>query len=144
MEKFWWLILLIMVFVGGQWAMMRPNPREKRVMYLREAARKIGFQPRLVPQPEWFKSDNKQFIACYSLIVPSAKLSYSRAERQADGTWKVTVGIDLISKISLPTQADYMLAIEAQANSISFYWQENAKIEELEPIKQWLLQLAGA
>lgn len=143
MQNFWWAILLIAVFVGGQWMMMRPNPREQRLMLLRDNARKMNLQPRLVPPPEWFKTDSRQFVACYSLIVGSAKLPYSRIERQADGSWKAVVGTDLVAKVALPPQADYLLAIEAQANSISFYWQEEAGLEVLEPLKQWLLQLAS-
>ena len=143
MSNFWWIILLVAVFVGGQWAMMRPNPREQRVMHLRDAARKMGLQPKLVPPPEWFKTESRQFIACYSLIVPTAKLPYSRAERQADGTWKTITGNDLLVKAALPSQADLLLAIEAQANSISFYWQEEAEQAVLEPLKIWLTALAS-
>ena len=143
MHNFWWVILLVAVFVGGQWMMMRPNPREQRVMHLREAARKMSLQPRLVPPPDWFKTDNKQFIACYSLIVHTAKLPYSRAERQADGTWKTVTGNDLLAKTVLPAEADFLLAIEAQANSISFYWQEDAAQTALEPLKTWLTALAS-
>jgi hypothetical protein len=58
-----------------------------------------------VPPPEWFKTDSKQFIACYSLIVPTAKLPYSRAERQADGTWKTVTGNDLLAKTVLPASS---------------------------------------
>lgn len=143
MSNFWWIILLVAVFVGGQWAMMRPNPREQRVMHLRDAARKMGLQPKLVPPPEWFKTESRQFIAFYSLIVPTAKLPYSRAERQADGTWKTITGNDLLVKAALPSQADLLLAIEAQANSISFYWQEEAEQAVLEPLKAWLQSLAA-
>lgn len=143
MSNFWWIILLVAVFVGGQWAMMRPNPREQRVMHLRDAARKMGLQPKLVPPPEWFKTESRQFIACYSLIVPTAKLPYSRAERQADGTWKTITGNDLLVKAAIPSQADLLLAIEAQANSISFYWQEEAEQAVLEPLKAWLQSLAA-
>ena len=123
--------------------MMRPNPREQRVMHLRDVARKMGLQPKLVPPPEWFKTESRQFIACYSLIVPTAKLPYSRAERQADGTWKTITGKDLLVKAALPPQADLLLAIEAQANSISFYWQEEAEQAVLEPLKAWLTALAS-
>ena len=68
-------MVLIAVFVGGQWFMMRPNPREQRLMLLRDAARKMGFQPKLVPPPSWYVTDSRQFIACYSLIVPTAKVA---------------------------------------------------------------------
>lgn len=143
MDKFWWVIALIAVFVGGQWFMMRPNPREQRLMLLREAARKMGFQPKLVPQPSWYVTDNRQFIACYSLIVPSAKLPYSREQRQADGTWQVVSGRGLLQKVALIPEEKYVTVIEAQANSISIYWQENADIEALAALKTWLQQLAS-
>lgn len=143
MQNFWWVIALIAVFVGGQWLMMRPNPREKRLMLLREAARKIGLQPKLVAPPEWLHSDSRQFIACYSLIVPTAKLPYSREQRQADGVWQVAAGQGLVHKVALIPEEKYLMAIEAQANSICFYWQEEASIETLEPLKAWLQQLAS-
>ena len=143
MQNFWWVILLVAVFVGGQWLMMRPNPRDQRLMHLREAARKIGLQPKLVPPPEWLHSDSRQFIACYSLIVPTAKLPYSRAERQSDGLWQTVAGDNLLATATLPAEAAYLLAVEAQANSICFYWQEDASQEVLEPLKAWLQQLAS-
>lgn len=144
MDKFWWVIGLIAVFVGGQWFMMRPNPREQRLMLLREAARKMGFQPKLVPPPSWYVTDSRQFIACYSLIVPTAKLPYSREQRQVDGSWQVVAGQGLLHKVALIPEEKYLMAIEAQANSISIYWQEDATIEALTPLKAWMQQLANS
>ncbi|PTQ90433.1 hypothetical protein [Agitococcus lubricus] len=141
MDKFWWVILLISVFIGGQWMMMRPSPREKHLMLLREAARKLGLQPKLIPPPEWLVLEHKQFIACYSLIIPTAKFAYSRCQQQ-QGQWRCMTGTDLLAKTALIPQASYLLAIEAQANSISFYWQEEAGMDVLEPIKAWLTTLA--
>ena len=83
------------------------------------------------------------FIACYSLIVPTAKLPYSREQRQADGSWQVVAGQGLLHKVALIPEEKYLIAIEAQANSISIYWQEDATIEALTPLKAWMQQLAN-
>ncbi|HNH44734.1 MAG TPA: hypothetical protein PK633_11685, partial [Agitococcus sp.] len=68
---------------------------------------------------------------------------YSREQRQKDGSWQVAAGQGLLSKAALISEEKYLIAIEAQANSISIYWQEEASIEALEPLKVWLQQLAN-
>jgi hypothetical protein len=142
MSNFWWILLLVFAFVGGQMLMLRPNQREKAELLLRETARKMGLQPRLIPHPEWLKTESKQFIAYYSIVVPTAKLPYTRAERQVDGSWLTVVGADLLHKAPIPDAAKYLIAIEAQANSVSFYWREEAGIEVLESLKTWFEAMA--
>lgn len=142
MISFWWILALVFAFVGGQMLMLRPNQREKAELLLRETARKMGLQPRLVPPPAWLKTDSKQFVACYSVIVPTAKLAYTRAEKQTDGSWLTVAGSDLLHKAPMPAAVQYVFAIEGQANSVSFYWYEEAGIEVLESLKEWLEALA--
>ncbi len=142
MSNFWWILALVFAFVGGQMLMMRPNQREKAELLLRETARKMGLQPRLIPHPDWLKTESKQFIAYYSVVVPTAKLAYTRAERQDDGSWLTVVGADLLYKTPIPDAAKYLIAIEGQANGMSFYWREEAGIEVLASLKEWLEALA--
>lgn len=143
MMSFWWILLLVFAFVGGQMMMLRPNKREKAELLLRNTAKKLNIQPHLVPPPKWLKTDRKQFVACYNVIIPTAKMAYWRAEKQADNSWQTVAGDDFISKQPIPTIASVVLAIEGQANSISFYWYEEAGIEALEPLKNWLELLAS-
>jgi hypothetical protein len=142
MISFWWILALVFAFVGGQMLMLRPNKREQAELLLRNTAKKMNIQPHLVPPPKWLKTNDKQFIACYSVIIPTAKMPYWRAEKQSDHSWKTVAGDDFISKQPIPDMASVVLAVEGQANSVSFYWYEEAGIEALEPLKNWMEALA--
>lgn len=144
MSNFWWVMAAVVIFVLGQWLMIRPSPYEQKLLKLREAARKMGLQPRLVPQPDWLKTERKTLVACYSLIVPTAKIAYFRAERKTDGSWRIAVGADCLAGIALPDEAQHLLAVEGQANSISFFWREEAGVDVLAPLKTWLEALANS
>ena len=140
--SFWWILALVLVFVGGQMLMLRPNPREQAELLLRNTAKKMNIQPHLVPPPNWLQTDSKRFIACYSVIIPTATMPYWRAEKQSDNSWKTVAGDDFISKQPTPAIASVVLAVEGQANSVSFYWYEEAGVEALEPLENWMEALA--
>lgn len=140
--SFWWILALVLIFVGGQMLMLQPSKREQAELLLRNTAKKMNIQPHLVPPPAWLKTDSRQFVACYSVIIPTAKMAYWRAEKQADNTWQSVAGLDFIAKQAIPEVASMLLALEGQANSISFYWREEAGIEVLEPLKSWMEALA--
>ena len=55
--SFWWILALVLVFVGGQMLMLRPNPREQAELLLRNTAKKMNIQPHLVPPPNWLQTD---------------------------------------------------------------------------------------
>lgn len=144
MSQLLWVLLVIGIFMLGQFMMMRPSAREAALMRLRESARKYGIQPRLVSSPSWLKSRHPGLIACYTLIIPSAQMPYWRAE-QVEGVLKtVTPGHDMLAGHDLPAAAGLMLAIEAQANAVSFYWLENAGEDVLGEIKTFLQRLSAA
>lgn len=147
MSNFWWVMALIIIFIFGQWTMLRPSPYEQRLLRLREAARKMSLNPKLVPPPEWLKTEHKQWIARYSIILADSKMAYFRAEKQADGQWKTVVGTDVLGNTELPADAANLLAVEGQANSVAFYWretinQEVASPDNLPALKTWLETLA--
>jgi hypothetical protein len=144
MSNFWWVMAAVVIFVLGQWLMIRPSPYEQKLLKLRESARQLGLLPRLAPQPDWLKTERKQLIACYSVIIPTAKLGYFRAERQADGRWRTAAGVDYLAGVSVPDEAQFLLAVEGQANSLAFFWREEAGPEVLAPLKTWLEALANS
>lgn len=148
MSNFWWVMALVVIFVLGQWFMIRPSPYEQKLLKLREAARAMGINPKLVPQPDWLKTERKQLIACYSIVIADAKMAYFRAEKQHDGHWKTVAGPDCLSQTSLPAAAEHLLAVEGQANSLAFYWREEADSDVASPdmlvsLKTWLEALAN-
>lgn len=114
--------------------MLRPNPREQRLMALRDAARKMGLQPRLVPPPEWLKHIEVpgRLVACYISLLPEGEsLTYWRIQKDSQGQWETRSGPEaLLAKLDIPDQPE-LLAIEARANAISLYWLEDGEIEQL-------------
>lgn len=142
MSTFIWVMLAIAVFVGGQILAMRPNGRDQALMRLRETARKTGLQPRLLPPPDWLKQQHRQLVACYTLIVPTAEMPYWRAQ-QVDGQWQTVSGKDHLQGIEFPPAAGQLLALEGQANAVSFYWQETAGEDVLEELKALLKALGN-
>lgn len=142
MSTFSWVLLGIGLFIFGQFMMMRPSVRERTLMQLREAARHMGLQPRLVVPPAWMRRESRQLVACYTLIVPGGGMPYWRAE-SSDGVMKtVTPGLDRLAGVVAPPAASRLLGLEAQANAICFYWMEDGGEPELEELKAFLGQLS--
>lgn len=143
MSTFAWVMLAIVVFMGGQWMMMRPNPREQALLRLREAARKKGLQPRLLPPPDWLPQERRHMVAAYTLIIPSARMPYWRAMPR-EGQWTTVSGSrDLLAGVVLPPVASRLLAIEGQANAMTLYWEEAGGEELLDDLKAFLQVLAA-
>lgn len=141
MSTFVWVMVAVGLFIWGQLLLMRPDRHEKALMHLRDAARKQNLQPRLVAAPEWLVP-RSGMVACYSVILPQARLPYWRAQPNAQGQWQtVAGGLDLLQGITLPAELSMALALEGQANSVSLYWREQAGPEVLPIFKQLLLQL---
>lgn len=144
MSQFAWVMLAIGIFVLGQWMMMRPNARESGLMHLREAARKRGLQPRLLPAPTWLVQEHRKMVPVYTLIVPNAVMPYWRAQWAEGRLQTVTPGLDRLAQLTPPDSVKLVLAIEAQANAVSFYWEEEAGEQVLDELKAFLLALASA
>ncbi len=144
MKVFIILMVLVLLYVIGQVLMLRPNPREQALMLLREAARRLGLQPRLVPPPSWLQQPVAgRLVACYILLVEEGgSLPYWRAERDAQGRWQTKSGdAGVLAKLSLPAEAEALIALETRANAASLYWQEGLKPEALPALAQLLKDL---
>lgn len=146
MSTFLIVLLVVVAFVVGQWSLLRPSARDTRLMQLRSDARKLGLHPRLLAPPEWYRGERPVggLLACYSLLTEegSKGLSYFRAERLSDGEWVTRAGdASLLGSLSLPPEAEKLLALEAQANAVSFWWQEGAGPEALPALRSLLQQL---
>lgn len=134
MHTFLIFLGLAFAMVLGQVLMLRPGTEDKRLMQLREAARRQGFQVRLVPPPSWLRlADGARLIACYSVFVDegAAFLPAWRVERR-DGEWLTLTGdAGLLARLKLPPEAASVLALEAGANAVHLYWSETLAPESL-------------
>jgi hypothetical protein len=122
-------VLLVVAFVWGQMVLLRPSPRDQRLMALRAEARRLGLHARLLPPPDWYRGVKPHggLLACYSIMTgdETKGLSYFRAERLSDGEWVVRQGDkSVLPAIALPASASTWLALEARANAVSVWWQE--------------------
>jgi hypothetical protein len=137
---------LAMAMVLGQVLMLRPSARDKSLMALREAARQQGLHPRLVARPDWLRvQPEERLLACYTLFVEEGGqgLPHWQAERQIDGHWSVRAGDgDVLTGLTLPPEAEAVLAIEVRANSLSLYWTESLGVEALPALTQLLTDIA--
>lgn len=146
MSTFVLALVIVVAFVAGQLLLLRPNPREKRLMALRAAARQQGLQPRLVAPPEWYRGPRPAggLLACYSLLLGEDEkgLAYVRAERTAPGRWEVRAGpADVLQGIELPPAAESLIALETRANAASLWWVEGLGEEALPSLQELLRQL---
>jgi len=130
------VLFLVVAFVVGQVSMLRPSRRDLFLISLRSEARKLGLHPRLLPPPEWYRGERPSggLLACYSLLIEEGQkgLPYFRAERLSDGEWVTRAGDKgLVSRLALPAETEFLIAIEAQANSVSLWWMESQGPEAL-------------
>lgn len=140
-----WVTLIIVLFVIGSIFNLRTSPRDKALAQLRENARKMGLNPRLVPAPEWLKlpknGNYAPMIAYYHVIIADGKLPLMRAliEQQQ---LKVVMGDERYQQKTVHLNGLY--GIEMQANSVAVYWDESADLhgEHLADLKAFLQQLA--
>jgi hypothetical protein len=137
------VLVLVVGFVIGQASMLRPSRRENTLMTLRAEARKMGLHARLLVPPEWYRGDRPVagLLACYSQLTETGRiLPYFRAEPLPDGEWVVRAGDkSVLAQLALPPEAKALLAIEAQGNAVSLWWQESLGVEAL-PALQTLLR----
>lgn len=142
-----WIIVAIVLFILGNLFGLRLNPREKALGQLREQARKLGLQPRLVPMPDWVRQAHPDarahsgLVAYYHLIVPNGQLPWIQAT--------VTAGQLHLQRGHLEWQGhsfvlDGAYAIELQANSAGVYWDESRDLsgQHLTALRDQLLALA--
>lgn len=139
MTAFLVALFLVVAFVVGQASMLRPSRRDLFLITLRTEARKLGINARLLAPPDWYRGERPSggLLACYSLLVEEGRkgLPYFRAERLSDGEWVVRAGNKtLLAQLSLPPEAETLIAIEAQANATSLWWMESLGPAALPPL----------
>lgn len=144
--KVGWIIALIVLFLLGSIFGLRVSPREKALGQLREKARKLGLQPRLVPAPAWTgiseaAPGRAAMVAYYCLIVPQAQFALMRAINRQQH-WQVIEGRSPIDGQTIDLPGVY--ALDLQANNIGLYWDESQDFDgqQLEKIYQYLYSLA--
>lgn len=136
-----WVVAIIIIFVLGSILNLRTSPREKALGNLRETARKMGLNPRLVPAPEWLNlPKNGQYapmIAYYHIIIPQGQYRLMHAVYDEQQHAKIIIGT-LPESLTQPPVPIY--GVEQQANSIGVYWDESHDLqgEKLTELKQWL------
>ncbi len=145
------VIGIVIIFVLGQWLMLRPGPRERLRGQLRERAQKMGLNPRLVAAPAWIglrpdpqRSGTQRsggMLAFYHLVLPHVELPLMQA-KVVESRLRVIQGAR--SYHDQPFELDGAIAIEMQANSIGLYWDEETDIygEHLDRLKAALLEFA--
>lgn len=140
-----WVTIIIVLFVVGSIFNLRTSPRDKALAQLRENARKMGLNPRLVPAPEWLKLEkNGQYspmIAYYHVIIADGKLPLMRALVQ-NQQLKVVMGDERYQQKTVNLNGLY--GIEMQANTVAVYWDEGQDLhgEHLLTMKDFLQNLA--
>ncbi|WLF83829.1 ammonium transporter [Moraxella sp. ZY210820] len=142
-----WVTIIIVLFVLGSIFNLRTSPRDKALAQLRENARKMGLNPRLVAAPDWLKLEkNGQYapmIAYYHVMIADGKLPLMRAliEQQQ---LKVVMGDARYQHMTINLNGLY--GIEMQANTVAVYWDESADLHGnyLVDLKAFLQQLADA
>ncbi len=147
-----WIIVAICLFVLGNLFGLRLNPREKALGQLRERARKLGLQPRLVPLPDWVApawptaarpANRRPMVAFYHLILPQGTLPHIQALVQ-QGQLQVQHGPHTLQDLLVSLPGAY--AVELQANSAGLYWDEEADLHgtHLQELQSQLKDLATA
>lgn len=140
-----WISIIIVAFLLGTILNFRTSPKDKALASIREKARKMGLNPRLIPAPEWLglakNGTYAQMVAYYSVIIPEGKFALMRAVVN-NQTLNVQVGNEKFQ--NYPVAITGAFAVEMQANSVSLYWDELAdkNNDQLENVKQFLMQLA--
>lgn len=139
-------VLFVVAFVWGQMVLLRPSPRDQRLMALRTEARRIGLHARLLPPPDWYRGEKPRggLLACYSILTGDEDkgLPYFMAERLPDGEWVVRKGEKAaLATLGLPEGASAWLALEARANALSVWWLEEGTPGDLPALLEVLVKL---
>ena len=141
-----WVAIFIGIFLLGSIFGLRVSPREKALGMMREKARKMGLNPRLVAAPNWtgvpMATENRaSMVAYYSVLMPDTRLPLMRAKVE-DQKLKVIQGDEKFNDFPIALKGIY--AIDMQANYVGIYWDEESdlKASQLDDMKAYLLHLA--
>lgn len=133
--------IVIILFIIGSIMGLKPNAKETRLDNLRNLARKLGLNPKLVPCPDWISptddplNKGKGMIAQYGIILDTTTMRPCDYQI-IDGTWRPYTA-NYPANFALDNQPTYLpeglpksiapfvKALSAKANFICIYWQEN-------------------
>ncbi|NNM52828.1 MAG: hypothetical protein HKM02_11500 [Pseudomonadales bacterium] len=131
----WVVTAIVILYVLGQWLMLRPTPQEQHRMKLREAAKDLGFQVRLRKAPDWLVGA-PIVVAYYALASERVGLLPRRDWRTAQGDW---LGIPPGVAPENPDWSawrDRLLGWERDQHAVIFFWTEHANVQDLPALKR--------
>lgn len=141
-----WVAIFIGVFLLGSIFGLRVSPREKALGMMRETARKMGLNPRLIAAPDWTgvpmaTESRASMVAYYSVLMPDTRLPLMRAKIE-EQKLKLIQGDEKFNDFPIALKGIY--AIDMQANYVGIYWDEESdlKASQLDDMKAYLLHLA--
>lgn len=141
-----WVAIFIGVFLLGSIFGLRVSPREKALGMMREKARKMGLNPRLIVAPDWtgvpMATENRaSMVAYYSVIMPDTRLPLMRAKVE-DQKLKLIQGDEKFNDFPIALKGIY--AIDMQANCVGLFWDEEIDLRatQLDDMKAYLLKMA--
>lgn len=135
MSAFGWVMLVVGVFILGQFLMLRPQPGEKRLMAMRAKARELGLQVYLRKIPSWLPPpEGRQIISHYLLLRDDgAGVLSGRYWRARDGEWVAEGGFRQCPPPE-PVWSQWkndILGVETTANAVIVYWLEQGGQDRL-------------
>lgn len=151
MSAFWW-ILLAAVLVLSPMSMLKPTARQKRLILLRDAARRLGIKVTLTPQLlepglklegsayRWLRGDDASPMPGYLCLMKKEE-GRERGESWQAG-WELVKGRrDFLTDEQqahlsawLLTLPDDVHAVEWGTATLAIWWQERADPARLETL----------
>jgi hypothetical protein len=136
------IFLLVMLFVAaifiGNLLLLKPSPREQRVMQQRTYAQSLGFKVILRAAPDWLGQPVGSGMVAYYRLPLEQPLSIK-------GRWRWHVGLQNWQPINQPEAwlvdnklpappPNGWLGLEAHADSVTVYWKEDGVIASVDEI----------
>jgi len=134
------VFLLVMLFVVaifvGNLLLLKPSPREQRVMQQRTHAQSLGFKVILRAAPEWLGQPVGSGMVAFYRLPLEQPLSLS-------GRWRWHAGLQnwqpihqpaawlVDNKLPVPPPNGW-LGLEAHADSVTVYWKEDGVIASVD------------
>ncbi len=129
MSVFLLVMLLVAAIFAGNLLLLKPSPREQRVMRQRTYAQGQGFKVILRAAPEWLEQPVGTGMVAFYRLSLEQPLSIR-------GRWRWHAGLQNWQPVNqpaawlvenrLPTPApDGWLGLEANADSVTVYWKED-------------------
>lgn len=124
-----WIILGVFAFAIGTFMSLQPSAKERALGKIRERARLMQLNPRVVACPEWLINASgekgKGMVALYGLVLPDAKLPLIEAQVIDRQTNVVTADNSIRPFFhGKPCAVTGVLGLTLQANFIGLYWTE--------------------